>query len=421
MKRKHNTSILWIKSCSIMLAALLICTACGKNTENSGKDNNISSGSSTTSGNITDRQSNTTISSNTQTAPSDTVTASAAQNTRSINTHSKYSGSFRKEKGEDKDVIYLGKPRELEATTETENEDTWESSDEEVATVSNGMVTGWQEGEVTITRNKGKETEKEWDFLVTTFNDGKQVEYSYELGREEITKLIENGEAVLTPEYWQMKLNTFQDVISYLQVRQFQYSEDLPWLATETGSWVWNIPGSVILLENKGYSTVLSDALMYLLGDDFEDSGYIMCRGKNSRIFAYFYEDGNYYILDTRAIMNDFEAGWYDQSYLPVKMGSIEELKDYIFKLIDVKETLALIMTSGIKLDCAPPLCENFQHDSSKVLTEHSVIGLESAIYDKCRILYSNPELDFEIKSIPSEEIPEGIPKVGGSDYYNYD
>ena len=140
------------------------------------------------------------------------VRTAQMQEAGKIITASEWQTSYRGIVGEEKDVIFLGKPRTLKAEKAGDCE--WSSSDESIATVHDGTVTGWREGLVNITQKQGESVIGEWQFAVTTFNDGRQVDSTYEMDRDEMEALVCGKGGVLEPAFWQQKLNTIQDVIT---------------------------------------------------------------------------------------------------------------------------------------------------------------------------------------------------------------
>lgn len=336
--------------------------------------------------------------------------------------------SFRKRMGEDKDVVYIGLPRRL--NSEGLTGDTWVSSDPETAIVTDGLVTGKKEGVVSISLKSGNETVKEWEFLVTTFNDGKQAELNYELGREKIREMLAKDERASDPEFWKQNINTFQDAIAFFQERKFEYTDDILECFDSNIEWIWTVSGAEIVKGNKGYTSVMADALIYLLGDDFEDCGYFLFYGKMSGIRCYFYEDGVYYYLDIKTMINDFKSTWYEESYVPFKTESLEELENYVKAKFGFEDVLdVVIMVSAKNGGFHPPLYLTFIQDSSRVMHEHSVIGMEDVVLEKAKIIYENKDLDFELKAFSASEMPEEVPKLSdhsepkysANSYYAYE
>ena len=342
-------------------------------------------------------------------------------NAQKVKTISRYQTSFRKTVGEDMDVIYLGMPRKLNVSGVDGSE--WMTSDEHVATVQDGIVTGWSEGRVTITQKKENQILQEWQFAVTTFNDGRQAEVSFELGREEIRRLLTDECGIHEPAFWQSHINTLQDVITYAQERGFALDYDLPLLCTVDSEWLWSVPGDMVLIENRGSASDLSNVACYLLQNDFEDQGYILVFGNDSKVLSWFYEDGNYYLFYFRQLLRDIRDGKTEESYEPFKTDSFDEFKNEILSQVNLEETLTILMTSNQGHDFQPPVYMSYLHDSSEIYYKHVVIGLEDVILSGTKILYSSTDFDYEIKSVPTDEIPKGIPRYGenSGNLYEYE
>ncbi len=329
-----------------------------------------------------------------------------------IDTHSEFLTSFRKEAGEDMDVVYLGKPRYIDHSTRPGDE--WVSSDSAVASVQDGVVTGHKEGVVTISLTRNGNEAGKWDFAVTTFNDGRRAELSNELSKEEIA-LLRGGEGgIPSPEYLREQINTIQDAISYLQASMFERSGSLPILATMNSNWLWYFPPDAVLTENKGLPPECGIALHYLLRNDFERSGFLISYGEYEWACPWFYEDGYFYALEPVVILDDIKMGKLNETYVPFKTDSKEDLLNWYLNNDSIKfDVFAVLLVDASDYDFQPPVYRSFIHDSTDSVRVHSVIGLEDRILDKTEVLYTNPGFDFEIKSIPSAEVPDSLPKVG--------
>ena len=338
-----------------------------------------------------------------------------------VDTTSQYQSSYRKAVSEDMEVIFLGMPRIIKVPNAVESE--WVSSDEQVATVKEGIVTGWHEGIVTITQREGNQDLEQWQFAVTTFNDGRMVEASFELGREEIQKLLVDECGVHEPAFWQTHINTIQDVFTYFQESGFMPNYDLPILCTVDSEWLWSIPGDMIMIENSGASSDLSDAACYLLQHDFEDQGFILVFGNDSQVMNWFYEDGCYYLVSFKQLIRDIRDGKREEKYTPFKASTLEEFTDQVLSQVKLEETLTILMTSSQGHDFQPPVYLSYLHDTSEIYYKHAVIGLEDAVLSGTNTLYNNSNFDYEIIAVPTEEIPKGLPRYGepSRNFYEYD
>ena len=330
---------------------------------------------------------------------------------RSIVTASQYQTSFRETVGENKEVVFLGKPRDLNA--EGAKESSWVSSDESIATVKDGVVTGWREGIVTITQKHEKDVAAEWQFAVTTFNDGRQAELTYEWKPEEIEATLEGEGGILDPAWWQQKLNTIQDVITYLQVSGFAYSADMPVLSTVNSEWLSFVPPEMVMLNGFGFSDDMTNLAAYLLKDDFEDWGYVYVLGDGLKTKTWFYEDGIYYYVDFAQLARDLRADRRKEAYVPARAKDLDELTGIIKESIKVENVAKILLISAQGNDYMPPVYMNYLHDSSAIHDSHVVIGFEKLVMDGAKELFSNPDFDCEVIAMPEEKIPEGLKTYG--------
>ncbi len=335
-----------------------------------------------------------------------------------ILTRSAYKTSFLEKAGQDAEVIYLGKPRDLGITDPADY--SWHSSDESVAVVHNGIVTGLKEGLVGITQKQGDKTVSERTFAVTTFNDGRQAELSYSLGKEKIADMLSPENGIPSPDYLKQNINTLQDAITYFQLRGFEKADNIPVLCNTVSDWIWFAPGDLVLTENAGYSEDIATAAAYLLSDDFEDHGFIYAFKAAYSTINWFYEDGYYYAFNFAELLQDLDEGFPDNSYDIFRTDDPEALKQYVLDITGASATMAVVMISTSGRNFRPPMRLSFLHDSSAIYHEHVEIALEDAVYDRSAILFINPDFDLDIVSIPSSEIPEGIPRFGPETGYDY-
>lgn len=169
---------------------------------------------------------------------------------RKIDTRSEYDTSFRKKVGEDMDVLYLGMPMQLSDEGE---EWSWSTTDPTVATVENGVVTGWREGIVYILQHEkgGDAPVNTWEFAVTTFNDGKQADVCYEVGTSGLWNEGIEYYHTVAPELLKVRINTIQDAIIFFQQCNFYKEEGYLEIGTDSG-WKWGAPAKAYLLNRRG-------------------------------------------------------------------------------------------------------------------------------------------------------------------------
>ena len=337
----------------------------------------------------------------------------------SFSTHSEYKASFLDTVQNDAEVLYLGKSRSLNVQDPAGY--IWSSSDESIATVQNGTVTGLKEGLVTITQKKDNNRVNEWKFAVTTFNDGRQAELCYILGNEKIAEILAPENGIPSPAYLKQNINTIQDAISYFQLSGFERGDDLPLMCTDRSEWIWFVPGDFVLMENRGITEDIATAAAYLLGDDFEDHGYVYAFGAYYVTINWFYEDGYYYVLNFGKLTKDFGNDIRNASYEILKTDDPDDIVRYALDIAGEDGTMSVVMISTAGCDFRPPMKMSYLHDSTLIYNEHVTIGFEDKVFDRSKEIYSNPAFDYEIESIPGDMLPESIPGLGSRNVYKYE
>lgn len=340
---------------------------------------------------------------------------------REIITKSEYDTSYREMVGFDKEVVYLGLPRCLEECGE---EYVWTTSDDGIATVERGTVTGYREGTVWISKlNEKKELIKSWELVVTTFNDGKQAEACYEIGPEGFGNAEVEYYYTVKPEYLKDKINTIQDAISYFQNSWFTIDFDAPIMATDKSCWLWCQSGADVLQAKRGGTAEMAAAAGYLLGDNFEQSGYIYTLGVFQNIFNWFYEDGTYYVVSFGELIQDMSEGAGQKNYVPFKTKNREEISEYLKNFYNEEETAVTFMIPSLSGTEIPPVYTSYLHNSMVLLSIHAEMGFEKAYFDEMSILYENPNLKYTLKAFEPEEIPDSVPKLqeNRGSFYRYE
>lgn len=334
-----------------------------------------------------------------------------------VNTKSAFDTSFRKIVGEEKDVLYLGHPRKL---TAEEKKLEWSSSDETIASVEAGAIKGWREGLVTVTGSKDGEVKETYEFAVTTFNDGKQADVTYEYGRG---GFIPDKDYVfranLDPQYIQTHINTIQDSLYYLQDSEFEYIDDF--LMAPDTDWFWDRSGEMIVSLGGGGVDGIANAAAYLLMDDFEDAGYIAVFGKNGKRYNWFYEDGTYYVISYSPLLVDIIKGNYDGVYEAAKFSTAEEVRDYIIELNYTNDVCAIIMFSHKGNSFIVPFAWSYVHDSDLMYADKVEIKVQDTVLEDALFTYLNPDFHAQFVGVPIDELPDCIPKYGDIEYYPYE
>lgn len=329
--------------------------------------------------------------------------------TERIDTTSAYSSSFRKQVGEEKEVVYLGMPRKLSFDETAECQ--WDTSDETVATVENGIVTGWREGIVTVRQimEDTKQVLDSWEFVITTFNDGKQAGACYESGQTGFQDSDIEYTCSVNPAFLKTKINTIQDAICYFQASGFR-CQDAPVLVTGKSNWIWTLPGEAVLWYGGGGSSEIANAASYLLQYDFEDWGFILKYGEGSGVCNWFYEDGTYYVMDFGEVLVDASEGTRDRVYQPFQTNSVEGLKQYILDTINTDKTFAVVMVSALGHADQPAAYWSFLHDAGNLYESRAEVGYEETVYNTIEVLYESKENPFSFRSFRPDEIPDAVP-----------
>ena len=322
----------------------------------------------------------------------------------------KSTDSLRESQGYEKEVLYIGKPCEFEIN----DNETWISSDENIAIVDNNIVTGISEGIVTVKRiGENKKVLEKREYLVTTFNDGKQADICYEIGKEGFYNAEVDYQSTVDPEYLQLHINTIQDVITYYQESNFYYYSDDPIITSGDSNWAWVMPGESVLLAKRGGVAEIANAVAYLLQDDFEDWGFVFEFGSNNYLYNWFYEDGTYYYMDFSEMLCRIKDGIRHNEYKPTKVKTIASSKLVAEKRINKQDIAAVVMVSAKGHTAQPAIYYSYLTDSTAVYREHCEVKFEECVYNAMTILYQNEHFDFEISSVPTEEMPLSVPTYG--------
>lgn len=346
----------------------------------------------------------------------------AVEDVRRIDSHSAYATSFSEIVGTDKPVIYLGMPYPISVEEPKSYE--WLTSDSSVATVKEGVVSGWKEGVVTILQRDSEGNELgTWEFAVTTFNDGKNVASGFELGKEAYVDQDIELTSTMDPEYLRLHINTIQDVIYYIQHSEFSYNPDAPVMFLYDSLWTWPLDGDLMIKNKCGVQSDLASVASYLLQNDFEDWGFVEWYGEDSYCYNWFYEDSTYYLMDFGQVLRDVANGENDKDYEPFCFKDYDEVLRFVQSRIIPDSTFLAFLVSAMGNEEAPVVSMSYMHDSSVVYSEHFTLAFEDDVCDAMKIAYQNDDFDFEIISVPTEEMPLGVPRYGVEKpvyYYEY-
>lgn len=338
--------------------------------------------------------------------------------TLQIDTRSAYKTSYRQMVGEELDVLYLGMPMVLKDTVDGSY---YVSSDPTVAAVVDGKLHGLKEGTIQLQKlDSAGNVLSENTLVVTTFNDGKHPESTYEIGLDEIfnSRDVEYKFGIV-PGFLKTKINTIQDVIAYIQGSYMEY-EDIVSCITDNSCWMWAPSGETTITHMRGCYGEMINLASYLLQNDFEEWGYIMALGYSTYTWNIFYEDGYYYVMDFYLVLRDASVNEAYFEYEPFKAASLDEVKQYIMNQVDLDTTLTIVYVRALGRDQMPAVKLSFLHNSLEIMDGYAEIGMEKLVYDNIEILYSNQALNYNIVPIPTEEIPEYVPRYGAEEFWEY-
>lgn len=317
--------------------------------------------------------------------------------------------------GQYEEVVYLGHPKKIDILSEEIVK--WYSKDMNIATVSNGFIEGHDEGITEIWgANEAGDVISSYKIAVTTFNDGQEKNYMPIMNH--INDILSYSEASLIhqscdPQVAKDYCNTIYDFAYWLSEQRAYYDGSFPIVVNNL--WTWALPGDAMLLSNKGVCCDVANAAAYVLNHDYEDMGFIMVCGMMGHIYNWFYEDGTYYVFDyTRTIAD----GWNpnnaktEATKLIKEFTDLEELKAYVNRSIP-EDTLYIGMYSSMGHDFQCAVHMSYMQDSSQIPTGHSVIGFEECVFKNMYTLYEHPTYDFEVISVPTDQIPAAVPTYG--------
>lgn len=317
-------------------------------------------------------------------------------------------------------MVYLGHPRIME---EYENyEGNWFSSNKEIATAENGIITGWSEGICQITlENKEGDVIDVFDVVVTTFNDGRDVKnyrvYDY-------TDYFADDASYTPhdPEWVRENCNTILDFVIYLYDRYFVYNPDAPIMVTGETCWTWAESGDIVLMNNHGVCCDVANAASYVLANDYERWGFVCITGACGHIYNWFYEDGKYYIIDFTTVISDnrndtrtFDPRKYINCVIEASNDedAKEKIQDYLLKNTNIAEhTLLTFWVDSTGYDFQPAIVLSWCHEG--IEADNKYVALEKDTLENRTIMgYINPDEDVEVRGIETDDIPSIVPTYG--------
>ncbi len=328
-------------------------------------------------------------------------------------TQSQYSTPYRNEMQEDGLVVFLGHPVSLDNLLKENGislsvpfSAKISSSDSRILSVEGSLLTGWQEGCVTVKCFSEQEQELGvWTVYVTTSNDGVNPLQHREAAAKDFFQLIESHSVtVANMQYTADRINTLQDFITFLSTAGITLEkEELPFLGRPR----WYImPSAQTQLERRMTNPVdVTNLALALLQYDFEDIGVVNLCGDGFLYMPYFYEDGTYYMIDFFKL---FQGNTTD---CILQFSDLESIAAYVmsFAYFEVNNEV-IFMFSTNQQPAVPPLYLSYLNTGFENAIPPLELGLEECYYKTLKILYQKQDSALNVISFPSEDIPEDVP-----------
>ena len=255
---------------------------------------------------------------------------------------------------------------------------TYEIADTSVAYVNNNELIPLSQGLTELTVNKPDGSALKESFVVTTYNDNKDVTKERSFDYSNLTAYSN----VKVPELWRNMINTIPDMVAYLEARNYTYDGREPDFCA-IDDWQWTASGYSIATYNGGVCVQVAQCADYMLTGNFENWGNIIIFGKQGHIFNWFYEDGYYYVFDFTSVITDNLDHYYEPRYRDFsidikKFSNVEKIKTWI--------------QSGEKLDCSQnPLVVMYSCQGHDYMPTWLDVGMHS--YDE---IYKYPNRNWE-------------------------
>lgn len=198
-------------------------------------------------------------------------------------------------KGKYDKILYLGTEEILTAGR-------YETDDPETAMISNNRLIPLKQGLFTLKKvdKKGKALSTV-RYIVTTYNDDKDILKDESFEHDSFSQL----DTLYSAEDWKNSVKTLSDLICYFRLMGYAYTDYEPRGGWDGEGWMWMPPASAIHYYRTGVCATFATVGCYMLAGDFEDWGVITSCGKGGHIINYYYENGNYYVLDLTEIACD--------------------------------------------------------------------------------------------------------------------
>lgn len=305
-------------------------------------------------------------------------------------------------KGEYSDVVYIGHEKKLTTTSDNPN---WSTSTPDLISITkDGYAIAKKQGLATV--NDGTQT---ITIACTNYADGRDP-LSFE------TDIYENGfwdGGQYSYELWQSEINTVTDYLRYIYEQGYQYGE----ISSQcTEKWVGFGDPRTVLEARRGVCAEAAALACGLLQYDYEEVGTINVSAYGyGHAYSYVYEDGYYYVFDATSLFSQMTM--YTDAMIK-KFATIDEVKafvlDYYNGFIADKENenaektcIAIYMVNSKHVGCAAPTYSSFHNGGQyeAFTLGYAFNGVEEGF--EATVLWSNPNINFEMKYIPSRQVQE--------------
>ena len=199
----------------------------------------------------------------------------------------------------------------------------------------------------------------------------------------------------LSPEEKRDAIGTLYEAIQLFQVSNFRFATDLIQIEESGMEWEHHKPGYHVIRTNQGCCASTSNWINYLLGDDYEEVGFVFLNRKSAgHGFNYIKHEGYYYIVDlTRYILELGQRSAPEsgdlEDYMPsdILLGNVHKavaLEDYVdYFRQETDWRYAITLAVAFTAPDAPPVAHAYPRGRLEITFPE---GLE------LHVLYDDPD-----------------------------